>query len=172
MPPSRSVCICTIHGRPIRGHEAHPALPQGDVGLRSPPVSFEQLRPWPTVSSCIVRAAPTLSPTRALTGPVVQILAALRLATQCFWGITWSPGRPRGRPSSPVPVQRLSIAPLPTAWLRPLGFVSCSMSFKLRRRGAHLSTVTISAPCIYQPTPFSINALSMWGLISISSERR
>jgi hypothetical protein len=36
---------------------------------------------------------------------------------------------------------------------------------------AHLSTATISAPCTYPPTSFSINAPSMWRLIFILSER-
>jgi hypothetical protein len=121
---------------------------------------------------CVVQATPTSSSTRMLTGPVVQTHAALRQAMQCSWGTTWCPGRPRGRPSSPAPVQRLSITPSPTVWLRPLGFVSCSMSPRPHRLGAHLSTTTISMPCTYPPTPFSINAPSIWRLIFILSERR
>jgi hypothetical protein len=89
-----------------------------------------------------------------------------------FLGTTWFPGRPSGRPSSPAPALRLSIVPLPTAWLRPLDCVSCSTNSRPRRLGAHLSTVTISASCAYPPTPFSINASSMWRLIFILSERR
>jgi hypothetical protein len=83
--------------------------------------------------------------------------------------VSWSAKR---RPSSPATALRLSIMPLPTAWMRQLGCVSCSTSSRPRRLGAHLSTVTISAPCTYPPTPFSINAPSMCRLIFILSERR
>jgi hypothetical protein len=121
---------------------------------------------------CVVRAALTSSSTRMLTGPVIQTLTALRQAIRCSWGTTWFPGWPSGRLSSPAPALRPSIVPLPTAWLRPLGCVSYSTSFRPRRLGAHLSTVTISASCTYPPTPFSINAPSMWRLIFILSERR
>jgi hypothetical protein len=89
-----------------------------------------------------------------------------------FLCTTWFPGRPSGRPSSSAPALRPSIMPLPMAWLRPLGYVSCSMSFRPRCLSAHLSTVTISAQCTYPPTPFSINAPSMWRLLFILSERR
>jgi hypothetical protein len=78
-----------------------------------------------------------------------------------FLGTTWFPGRPSGRPSSPAPALRLSIMPLQTAWLRPLGYISCSTSSRPRRLGAHLSTATISVPCTSPPTLFSINAPSM-----------
>jgi hypothetical protein len=121
---------------------------------------------------CVVRAALTSSSTRTLTGPVVQTLAALRQAMRCSWGTTWFPDRSSGRPSYPAPALRPSIVSLPTAWLRPLGYVSCSTSSRPRRLGAHLSTVTISAPCTSPLTPFSINAPSMWRLIFILSERR
>jgi hypothetical protein len=98
--------------------------------------------------------------------------AALRQAMRCSWGTTWCPSRPSGRPSSPTPIQRPSIASSPTAWLRPLGFISCSMSSRPCRLGAYLSTVTISMSCTYPPTTFSINAPSMWRLIFILFERR
>jgi hypothetical protein len=65
-----------------------------------------------------------------------------------------------------------SIAPLPTAWLRPLGYVSCSMISRPHRLGAPLPTMTISVLHTYPPTLFSINAPSMWRLIFILSERR
>jgi hypothetical protein len=110
--------------------------------------------------------------TWTLTRPVVQIRAALRQAMQCSWGTTWFPSRPSGRPSSPTPARRLSIVSLPTVWLRPLGCVSCSMSSRPRHLSAHLSTAIISAPCTYPPTPFNINAPSLWRLIFILSERR
>jgi hypothetical protein len=74
--------------------------------------------------------------------------------------------------SSPVVALWPSIVSLPTAWLRPLGCVSCSTSSRPRCLGAHLSTTIISVPCTYPPTPFSINAPSMWRLIFILSERR
>jgi hypothetical protein len=89
-----------------------------------------------------------------------------------FLGTIWFPGRPSGRPSCPAPALRPSIVLLPTAWLRPLGCVSCSTSSRPCRLGAHLSTATISTSCTYPPTPFSINAPSMWKLIFILSERR
>jgi hypothetical protein len=89
-----------------------------------------------------------------------------------FLGTTWFLGRPSGRPSSPAPALRLSMVLLPTAWLRPLGCVNCSTSFRPRCLGAHLSTVIISALCTYASTLFSINAPSMWRLIIILSERR
>jgi hypothetical protein len=120
---------------------------------------------------CVVQAALTSLSTRTLTGPVVQTLTALHQAMQCSWGTTWFPDRPSGRPSSPTPALRPSIMPLPTAWLRPLGCVSCSTSSRPHRLGAHLSTATISAPCTYPPTSFSINAPSMWRLIFILSKR-
>jgi hypothetical protein len=88
-----------------------------------------------------------------------------------FLGTIWFPGRPSGRPSCPAPALRPSIVLLPTVWLRPLGCVSCSTSSKPCRLGAHLSTATISTSCTYPPTPFSINAPSMWKLIFILSER-
>jgi hypothetical protein len=91
---------------------------------------------------------------------------------RCSWRTIWYPGRPSGRLSSPAPTLRPSIAPLPTTWLRPLGCVSCSTSSKPRRLGAPLSTMIISAPCTYPPTPFNINAISMWRLIFILFERR
>jgi hypothetical protein len=103
---------------------------------------------------------------------VVQTHTVLRQAIRCSWGTTWYPGRPSGRPSSPAPALRPSIVPLPTAWLRPLSYVSCSASSRPRRLGAPLSTATISASCTYPPTPFNINAPSMWRLIFILSERR
>jgi hypothetical protein len=49
---------------------------------------------------------------------------------------------------------------------------SSCMSFRLRHRAALSSTAITSAPCTSPPTPFSINARSMWRLIFISSERR
>jgi hypothetical protein len=121
---------------------------------------------------CIVQEALTSSSTRTLTGLVVQGLAALCQAMQCSYGTTWFPGRPSGIPSSSAPALRLSIMPLPMAWLRPLGCVSCSMSSRPRCLSAHLSTMTISAQCTYPPTLFSINTPSMWRLIFILSERR
>jgi hypothetical protein len=45
------------------------------------------------------------------------------------------------------------------------GCVSCSMSSRLHRLGAHLPTAIISVSCTYPPTLFSINASSMWRLI-------
>jgi hypothetical protein len=98
--------------------------------------------------------------------------AALHQAMRCCWGTTWFPGWPSGRPSSPDPALRPIIVPLPTAWLRSLGCVSCSTGSRPHRLGAHLSTVTISALCTYPPTPFNINAPSMWRLIFILSKRR
>jgi hypothetical protein len=89
-----------------------------------------------------------------------------------FLGTIWFPGRSSGRSSSPSPALRPSIVPLPTAWLRPLGCVSCSTSSRPCLLDAHLSTATISASCTYPPTPFSINTPSMWRLIFILSERR
>jgi hypothetical protein len=91
---------------------------------------------------------------------------------RCSWGTTWFSGRPSDKPSSPAPALRPSIVTLPTAWLRPLGYVSCSMSSRPHHLGAHLSTVIISAPCTAPPTLFSINAPSMWRLTFILSERR
>jgi hypothetical protein len=91
---------------------------------------------------------------------------------QHSWGTTWFPSRPSGRPLSPALALRPSVMPLPTAWLRPLGCVSCSTSSRPCRLGAHLSTATISASCTYPPTPFNINALNMWRLIFILFERR
>jgi hypothetical protein len=91
---------------------------------------------------------------------------------RCSWGTTWFPGRPSSRPLSPAPALRPSIVPLPMAWLRPLGCISCSTSSRLHRLGAHSSTATISASCTYPPTSFNINAPSMWRLIFILSERR
>jgi hypothetical protein len=120
---------------------------------------------------CVVRAALTSSSTRMLTGPIVQTLTTLRLAMRRSWGTTWFPSRPSGRLSSPAPALRPSIVSLPTAWLRPLGCVSCFTSFRPHRLGEHLSTATISSPCTYSPTPFSINAPNMWRLIFILSER-
>jgi hypothetical protein len=90
----------------------------------------------------------------------------------CSWGTTWYPGQPRGRPLSPAPAPRPSIASLPMVCLRPLGCISCFMSSRPRRLGAPLSTMIISAPCTYPPTPFSINTLSMWRLIFILFKRR
>jgi hypothetical protein len=89
-----------------------------------------------------------------------------------FLRATWFPGRPSSRPSSPAPALRPSIVPLSTAWLKPLGCISCSTSSRPRRLGTHLSTVTISASCTYPPTSFNINTPSMWRLIFILSERR
>jgi hypothetical protein len=89
-----------------------------------------------------------------------------------FLGATWCPGQRSGRASSTAPAQRSSIASSPTAWLRPLGCVSYSISSRLRRLGAHLSTATILASCTYPPTPFNINTPNMWRLIFILSERR
>jgi hypothetical protein len=114
----------------------------------------------------------TSSSTQTLTRPIVQTLASLRQAMWCSWGTAWFPSRPSGRASSPAPALRPSIVPLPMPWLRPPGYVSCSMSSRRHRLGAHLSTMTISASCTYPPTPFSINAPSMWRLIFILSERR
>jgi hypothetical protein len=125
-----------------------------------------------TVFFCVVRAALTSSSTRTLTGPVVQTLAALRQAMRCSCEITWFPGRSSGRLSSLAPALRPSIMPLPTAWLRPVGCVSCSTSSRPRCLGAHLSTTIISALCTYPQTLFSINASSLWRLIFILSERR
>jgi hypothetical protein len=107
-----------------------------------------------------------------LTGPVVQTLAALRQTMRYSWGTTWFPGRPSGRPSSLAPTLRPSTVPLLMTWLRPLGCVSCSTSSRPHRLGAHLSNATISAPCTYPPTSFSINTPSIWRLIFILSERR
>jgi hypothetical protein len=120
----------------------------------------------------VVRADLTSSSTRTLTEPVVQTLAALRQAMRCSWETTWFHGWSSSRPSSPAPALRPNIAPLPMAWLRPLGYVSSFMSSRPRRLGAHLSTTTISALCTYPPTLFSINGPSMWRLIFILSERR
>jgi hypothetical protein len=125
-----------------------------------------------TVFFHVIRAALTSLSTWMLTRPVVQIHATLRQAMQCSWGTTWFPSWPSGRPSSPTPALRLSIVSLPTVWLRPLGYVSCSMSSRPRHLSAYLSTATISAPCTYPPTPFNINAPSLWRLIFILSERR
>jgi hypothetical protein len=120
---------------------------------------------------CVVRAASTSSSTRTLTRPVVQTHAALRQAMRCSWGTTWYPGRPSGKPSSPATALRLSIASLPTAWLRPLGWLSYATSSRPHCLDTLLSTATISVSCTYPPTPFSINAPSMWRLIFILSER-
>jgi hypothetical protein len=90
---------------------------------------------------------------------------------RCSWGTTWFPDWSSGSPSSPALALRPSIVSLPTAWLRPLSCVSCSTSSRPRHLGAHLSTAIISTPCTYPPTPFSINAPSMWRLIFILSER-
>jgi hypothetical protein len=106
-----------------------------------------------------------------LTGPVVQTHAALPQIMRYSWGATCFPGQPSGRPSSPAPALRPSIVSLPMAWLRPLGCVSCSTTSRSHRLGAHLFTATILAPCTYPPTPFSINAPSMWRLIFILFER-
>jgi hypothetical protein len=95
-----------------------------------------------------------------------------RQAMRYSWGTTWFLGWPSGRPSSTAPTLRSSIVPLPMAWLRPLGCDSCSTSFRLRRLGAPLSTVTTSTPYTSPPTPFSINAPSLWRLIFILFERR
>jgi hypothetical protein len=89
-----------------------------------------------------------------------------------FLGITWFPGRPSGRLSSPAPPLRPIIVPLPMAWLKPLGCINCSTSSRPHHLSAHLSTATISASYTYPPTPFNINAPSMWRLIFILSERR
>jgi hypothetical protein len=89
-----------------------------------------------------------------------------------FLGTTWFPGWPSDRPSSPTPALWPSIVPLPTAWLSPLGCVSCSTSSRPHRLSAHLSTTIISPSCTYPPTPFSINAPSMWRLIFILFEQR
>jgi hypothetical protein len=96
----------------------------------------------------------------------------LRQAMWCSYRTTWFPGRSSDIPSSPAPALRPSIVSLPTAWLRPLGCVSCSTSSRPRCLGTHLSTVIISTSCTYPPTPFSINAPSIWRLIFILSERR
>jgi hypothetical protein len=106
------------------------------------------------------------------TGSVVQTQAALHQAMRCSWGTTWYPGRPSGRSSSPAPALRPSIASLPMAWLRPLGYVNCSTSSRPHCLGAHLSTMTISALCTYPPISFSINTPSMWRLIFILTEKR
>jgi hypothetical protein len=117
---------------------------------------------------CIVRVALTSSSARMLTGPVVQTHAALHPSMWCSWGITWYPGWP----SSRLLALRPSITPLPTAWLRPLGYISCSTSSRPCRLSAPLCTMTTSAPCTYLPTPFGINAPRMWRLIFILFERR
>jgi hypothetical protein len=62
--------------------------------------------------------------------------------------------------------------PLPTIWLRPFGCGRCSMSFRAHLLDAPLSTMTTSVSCTSSPTPFNINAPSIWRLISILSERR
>jgi hypothetical protein len=89
-----------------------------------------------------------------------------------FLGITWFPGRPSGRLSSPPLALRPNIVSLLMTWLRPPGCVSYSTSFRPHRLGAPSSTVTISASCTSPSTPFSINASNMWRLIFILSERR
>jgi hypothetical protein len=121
---------------------------------------------------CVVQAALTWSSTLTLTELIVQTLTALRQAMRCSWGTTWFPGRPSDRPSSPAPALRPSIVLLPTAWLRPLGYVSCSTSSRPCRLGVLLTTVTISASCTSPPTLFNINASNMLRLIFILSERR
>jgi hypothetical protein len=95
-----------------------------------------------------------------------------RQAMPCSSGITWSPGPPSGRLSSPTPTRKPSTAPWPMVWLRQPGYVSSYMSSRIRRRGALSSTVTTSASCTSPPTPFNISAQSMWRLIFILSERR
>jgi hypothetical protein len=108
---------------PTDGHESHPALP---------PASSTSRGRWTTVFFCVVRAALTSSSTWTLTGSVVHTHAALHQGMRCSWGTTWCPGQPSGRPSCLTPMQKPSIAPSPTTWRRPLGFVSCSMSSRPR----------------------------------------
>jgi hypothetical protein len=121
---------------------------------------------------CITCLAPTSPSTPTLSRRVVRTHVALLQAMQYFWGSTWCPGQPNGRLSSPVLARRLSTVLSPTVWLRPLGCGSYSMSSRACLLGATLSVVIISALCTSPPTPFNINAPSMWRLISILSERR
>jgi hypothetical protein len=64
------------------------------------------------------------------------------------------------RTSSPVPVWRLSTMPLPTVWLRHVGYANYFVSSTALSHRVRWFTTTTSTPCTSSPTPSSISAPS------------